>query len=539
MRFSELIAGIARPGVPAGGGSSSARSSGGSIGRSIGGSIGRSIAARASASLDPEVLGVSHDSRRVAPGDLYVALPGQRFDGWDFAQAAVAAGAVAVAGSPPREPAVAAALPVPWAALDEPRAGLAALAARAYGHPDRELVLAGVTGTNGKTTVALLIAAMLEAAGLPAGFLGTLGYRFGSLPGQGSGTGPPAVAAVAAVAAAGGHTTPEASDLFRTLREMRAAGARAAAMEVSSHALAMQRVAGAAFDVAVFTNLTRDHLDYHQDMESYFAAKRRLFDQLKPGGRPAVNAGDPFGRRLAAELPDALTFGEGGEVRASAVRLSLRGIAARLETPRGPVEIESPLLGRYNLDNLLAAAAAAEALGLPHSAMARGIAARLPIPGRMQPVDRGQPFPVFVDYAHTDAALAAALAAVREVSGGGKVAVVFGCGGERDPGKRSLMGRTAGELADLPIVTSDNPRGEDPLAIIAAVEEGVKASGNPSYRLVPDRGAAIRAALAAAGPGWAVLVAGKGHEQEQIVGERKLPFSDVEEIGRALEELHG
>jgi len=505
MRFSELIAGIA---------------------------AGPSISPLAR--QDPIIVGVTHDSRRVLPGDLYVALPGQRFDGWDFAAAAVAAGAVAVAGAPPREPALAAALPVPWAPLADPRAGLAALAARVYGHPDRELVMAGVTGTNGKTTVALLIAAMLEAAGLPAGFLGTLGHHFGDRDVSGRSGRPGGY----------GHTTPESSDLYRTLREMRDAGARAAAMEVSSHALAMQRVAGAAFDVAVFTNLTRDHLDYHQDMESYYAAKRGLFAQLKPGARAAVNAGDPYGRRLAAELPAALTFGEGGAVRASAVRLSIGGIAARLETPRGPLEIDSPLLGRYNLDNLLAAAAAAEALGLPQAAMARGIAERRRVPGRMEPVDRGQPFPVYVDYAHTGAALAAALAAVREVAGAGragavKVAVVFGCGGERDPGKRSVMGRTAGELADLPIVTSDNPRGEDPLAIMAAVEEGVKASGNSRYRLVPDRRAAIRAALAEAGPGWAVLVAGKGHEREQIVAGRQLPFSDVEEIGRALEELRG
>jgi UDP-N-acetylmuramoyl-L-alanyl-D-glutamate--2,6-diaminopimelate ligase len=509
MRFSELIAGIAgTSGVPPG--APPALDPSGPL-----------------AARDPEVTGVTHDSRRVESGDLYVALPGERFDGWDFAAAAVAAGAVAVAGAPPREWAPAAALTVPWAPLADPRGGLAALAARVHGHPDRELVLAGVTGTNGKTTVALLIAAMLDSAGLPAGFLGTLGHRFAERDFAGG--------------RGRGQTTPEASDLFRTLRQMRAAGARAAAMEVSSHALAMQRVAGVGFDVAVFTNLTRDHLDYHRDMEDYFAAKRSLFAQLKPGARPVVNAGDPYGRRLAAELPDALTFGDGGAVRAAAVRLSVHGIAARLETPRGALDVESPLLGRYNLDNLLAAAAAAEALGLPHAAMARGIAGRRTVPGRMEPVDRGQPFPVFVDYAHTDAALAAALAAVREVAGGKavKVALVFGCGGERDLGKRSSMGRTAGELAELPIVTSDNPRGEDPLAIIAAVEAGVKASGNRGYRLVPDRREAIRAALAAAGPGWAVLVAGKGHEREQIVGDRKLPFSDVEEIGRALEERFG
>ncbi|HEX3527359.1 MAG TPA: UDP-N-acetylmuramoyl-L-alanyl-D-glutamate--2,6-diaminopimelate ligase [Thermoanaerobaculia bacterium] len=460
--------------------------------------------------IDLEITGVTHDSRTVEPGDLYVALVGQRFDGRDFARDAVARGAVAVV-------------------VDEKRALLAPLAAAVYGHPDRELILAGVTGTNGKSTVATLLAAILGAAGIPAGFVGTLGYRFG------------------AQTFPGGHTTPEASDLYRTLRRMRDAGARAVAMEVSSHALdpAMGRVAGVRFDVGVFTNLTRDHLDYHPDMESYFAAKRRLFDQLKPdqlkpGARAVVNLDDAWGRRLAAELTGALTFGVGGDVEAVESKLDAAGTHATLRTPRGTLRFSSPLLGTYNLANLLAAAAAAEALGLPHDAVVRAFAAQRPIPGRMEPVDHGQPFPVFVDYAHTDAALDAALRSAREVAGpAGKVAVVFGCGGDRDRGKRPLMGRVAGELADLPIATSDNPRSEDPLAILAAVEEGLKASGNASYRLVPDRREAIRQALGAAEPGWVVLVAGKGHEREQIIGDRKLPFSEFDEIEKALEERFG
>src|SRR6185436_1344047 len=398
---------------------------------------------------------------------------------------------------------------------------LGPLSARVYGHPDRELVLAGITGTNGKSTVATLLAAVLDAAGLPAGFIGTLGYRFGGR------------------AFPGGHTTPEASDLFRTLRCMREVGARAVAMEVSSHALEMGRVTGTEFDVAVFTNLSRDHLDYHPDMESYFAAKRRLFAMGKPGSRAAVNLDDPWGRRLAAELPDALTFGAGGDVEPGEVTLDARGIRGTIRTPRGEIRLATRLLGRYNLANLLAAAAGAEALGLPHAAVERAFAAHGPVPGRMEPVDRGQPFAVFVDYAHTDAALDAALRSTREMEGIDKVAVVFGCGGERDTGKRPLMGRVAGELADLPLATSDNPRGEDPHAILAAVEEGLQASGNRAYRIVPDRREAIRQAIAAAGPGWAVLVAGKGHEREQIVGDRKLPFSDFDEIGKALEERFG
>ncbi|MFL6200045.1 MAG: UDP-N-acetylmuramoyl-L-alanyl-D-glutamate--2,6-diaminopimelate ligase [Thermoanaerobaculia bacterium] len=464
---------------------------------------------------DPDIPGVAHDSRAVEPGDLFVALVGQRFDGRAFAPAAVERGAVAVVGPGP------ASVDVPWIPVEDPRSVLGPLAAAVYGHPDQELVMAGVTGTNGKSTVATLIAAVMGEANLPAGFIGTLGYRFGdrSFP--------------------GGHTTPEASDLFRTLRRMRDAGARAVAMEVSSHALDMGRVAGASFDLAVFTNLTRDHLDYHPDMESYFAAKRKVFRLLKPGGRAVVNVEDPYGRRLAAEMPDAVTFGEGGQVRVREARMTPAGTVGTLITPRGEVPFVTHLLGRYNLINLLAAAAAAEALSLPHTAVTAALAAQHPIPGRMEPVDRGQPFPVFVDYAHTDAALDAALRSAREIAGVGKVAVVFGCGGDRDRGKRPLMGKVAGELADLPILTSDNPRTEDPMAILAAVEEGVKASGRNGYRVIPDRREAIREAIFAAEPGWAVLIAGKGHEREQIVGERKIPFSDFEEIEKALEERFG
>ncbi len=474
----------------------------------------------APAHLDLEIGGIAYDSRQVEPGDLFVAWAGQHADGRAFVGQAAERGAVAVlaAGPPPPRS------PLPWLRTKAPRALLGPLAARLYAHPDRELVLVGVTGTNGKTTTAALLAAMLEAAGQPAGVLGTVGYRFAGRD------------------FAGERTTPEGSDFFRTLREMRDQGARAVTTEVSSHALAQDRLAGAQFDGAVFTNLTRDHFDFHRDFEDYFAAKRRLFSALKPGGRGAANADDPYGRRLLAEFPAALGYGlERGEVRPLAVELDASGVRGVIATPRGELPYASALLGRLNLWNIVAAAAGAEALGLPHRAVAAGIAAQPALPGRMEAVDRGQEFPAVIDYAHTDAALAAALRSVRELARR-KLAVVFGCGGDKDPGKRPLMGQVAGELADLPIVTSDNPRSEDPLRIIAAVEEGLKLSGNPDYRLVPDRREAIRAAVAvaAAAPGeWAVLVAGKGHEREQILADRRIPFSDRGELEAALEEKLG
>jgi len=471
--------------------------------------------------LDPEVSGIAHDSRRVRPGDLFVALSGACSDGRRFAMDAARAGAVAVLAG---EGTTAAGVSLPWLTTAEPRVLVGPLAARIYGHPDRELTLVGVTGTNGKSTVTALVGAILEAAGRPTGMLGTLGYRFRdrSFP--------------------GGHTTPEAPDFFAILRAMCDAGAEAVAMEVSSHALAQHRVSGARFDVAIFTNLTRDHLDFHGDLDHYFAAKRHLFDLMTPEGRAVVNRDDPYGRRLAEELAPAtrvLTCGMGeGDVFLAEVELSSSGSRGVLATPRGTIPFETPLLGRYNLLNVLAAVAAAEALSLPHRAVAQALATFQPLPGRLEPVDAGQGFPVLVDYAHTPAALAAALTSLRELSGK-KIAVVFGCGGDRDPGKRPLMGETAGTLADRVLATSDNPRSEDPLAILAQVEEGLARSGNPHYRIVPDRREAIREALAGAGEDWAVLVAGKGHEAVQIVGDRQLPFSDREEIERAWEGLSG
>ena len=480
---------------------------------------------------DPEVSGVEVDSRRIDAGFLFVALRGERHDARGFAAQAVEAGAVAVLaapGGPPEgwgEPGSGEGR-VPWLEADDPRALAGPLAARAFGHPERELVTAAVTGTNGKTTVAALTASVLEAAGHPTALLGTLGYRFRE------------------ESVKGDRTTPEAPETIHMLRRWRDQGAEAVSMEASSHALALQRLDGLAFDVGIFTNLTQDHLDYHRDFESYYAAKRRLFDLLKPGGRAVVNVEDEWGRRLVEELAETLgedrvvTYGRGAMVQVWDASLSESGTRAVLETPSGSYTFHSPLVGRYNLDNLLATAAAAEALGLPHEAVQEGFTRRGTIPGRLEPVDRGQPFPIYIDYAHTPGALEAVLRSVAEVTGR-RIIVIFGAGGDRDRAKRAPMGRIAGELAELPILSSDNPRTEDPLAIIQRVEEGVKQAGNPGYRVVPDRREAIRRAIQVAGPEHAVVITGKGHEEVQEIGGQKLPFSDRAEVEKALEERFG
>jgi UDP-N-acetylmuramoyl-L-alanyl-D-glutamate--2,6-diaminopimelate ligase len=470
------------------------------------------------------VRGIQHDAASVVPGDLFVGWQGARFDGASFVELAARRGAVAVLTD--REvdaPAVASLR----AAI--PRELLAPLAARLYQHPDRDLRLVAVTGTNGKSTTVALVQSILEHAGYPCGVMGTLGYRFGELD-LGS-----------------GRTTPEGDDFFRTLRLMRDRGAAAVALEVASHALVQGRVAGAQFEIGVFTNLTQDHLDFHRDLESYFLAKRRLFDQLRPGGRAVVNQDDPWGQRLARELGSrALTFGErGGDVTVASAELSLSGSRAELSTPRGRLVVRSRLLGRYNLWNVLAAVATGEALELEPSAIVEGIAAQAPVRGRLEPIELGQGFPVLIDYAHTPGGIEAALLALRELWPG-RIAIVFGCGGERDRTKRPLMGHAAAS-ADLAIITDDNPRREDPAAIRAEVIAALSACG-ARYEERSPRKDAIRLALElAAAPdpsaesehAWAVVVAGKGHEQVQIVGDRELPFSDQVEVERILGELLG
>lgn len=467
---------------------------------------------------DFEITGVTHDSRKVRSGDLFVALVGDRFDGRAFVVEARARGAAGVlsVGDPPAE------YDGPWLRAGDPRTAMGLLAARFHQHPDRDLVMVGVTGTNGKSTVIALVASMLESAGRSTGTVGTLGHRFGD------------------VAIEAGRTTPEATDLFPLLHDIVELGGHAVVMEVSSHALALGRAAGVGFDVAAFTNLSRDHFDFHGGFEDYFAAKRQLFDQLKPDGHAVLNLDDSHGRKLAEELAARsvaiTTFGErNADVSVIGAALSIEGIEATFHTPRGDLSVSSSLRGRFNLFNLSAAVACGEALELETEAIVEGLERLGPVAGRLEPVDCGQRFPVFVDYAHTDAALAASLRSVREIAAGRKIVCVFGCGGDRDSGKRVLMGRAAGELADLPIVTSDNPRREDPLAIIAAVEEGLEQSGNDFYRVIPDRREAIARAVSIADEGWLVLVAGKGHEEGQIIGDEVRPFSDRDELIAALE----
>ena len=454
-----------------------------------------------------EIGGLAYDNRAVEPGTLFFCVPGFTRDGHDFAADAVARGAAALVVARPLDAGV------PEVRVADVRAAMAVAAARFYGDPTASLPVVGVTGTNGKTTTAFLVRALLEAAGRQCGLLGTVTSVI-------AGDERPTV-----------RTTPEAIDLQRTFREMLDGGDRACAMEISSHALELRRADGVHVAVAIFTNLTQDHLDFHPTMEDYFQAKRRLFASQLTGVR-VVNADDPYGRRLADEFPDAVTFGIGGDAtyRAVGVRAGFSGTDCTFETPDGPFEVRVPLPGRFNVLNALGAWAAARSLGVPVSALPE---AR--VPGRFEPVDEGQPFAVLVDYAHTPDSLENVLRAARELADG-RVIAVFGAGGDRDRGKRPLMGEIGARLADVCLVTSDNPRSEDPEAIIAEIVAGA----GREVEHDADRRRSIARAVALAEPGDVVVIAGKGHEQgQEFAGGRKEPFDDVAVAREALRAAAG
>jgi UDP-N-acetylmuramoyl-L-alanyl-D-glutamate--2,6-diaminopimelate ligase len=476
------------------------------------------LAAACGASLrgaDADATGITHVAQSARPGWVFAALPGARHHGIEFAAEARERGAAAVLSD--RDPGIDTA----WLAVPDSRRAAALAAWALAGHPERRLRMVGITGTNGKSTVADLVGRIATAAGVAHGVFGTITY---ALPGRNERS---------------VRTTPEATDLAPLLAELADAGGQAAIMEVSSHALSLDRVAGLEFDVAVWTNLTRDHLDFHHDLEEYFAVKQRLADLLRrtPPGRRVIGTDDPFMARLAeSPRPGDLTFGlgPGCAVTAHETSPSLEGTAFVLRTPTAEVPARLPLVGTHNLRNALAAAASATALGWPLDAVVRGLANAEPLPGRLEPVTAGTQFPVFVDYAHTPDALEQVLQALRQV-GEWRLVVVFGCGGDRDPGKRAPMGEVVGRLADVPIVTSDNPRSEDPQAIVDAVMDGVRASGNPRALAISDRREAIAAALSLADERCLVLIAGKGHETEQIFADRTVPFDDrlvVRELAR-------
>jgi UDP-N-acetylmuramoyl-L-alanyl-D-glutamate--2,6-diaminopimelate ligase len=471
---------------------------------------------------DPGVSSVEYDSRRVKPGGLFVAMRGESSDGNRFIDRAISAGAVAVVTDSAMEK------PRPgvgWAVVPNGRRALARVSANFYRKPAERIAITGITGTNGKSTTAFLVESILAAAGRKSALIGTIEYH------------------VAGKLLPAPHTTPEALELNRILSEALGSGATEAAMEVSSHALAQERVFGVPFDVAVFTNLTRDHLDYHNTMEEYFAAKRVLFEGCGTDAPRAVvtNADDEYGALLVEfsrkRSSLVLKYGwERGDLRAEKVEVTTRGTRFDLVTPDEKIPVFSALIGRVNVYNILAAAGACYARNCGSKAIALGIGRLACVPGRFERVDCGQPFTVVVDYAHTDDALRNLTALAGElVSGGakGRVLTVFGCGGDRDRKKRPLMGEAAGQGSDFVVLTSDNPRSEDPVAIINDALVGLQKTG-VKYSVEADRRKAIAIAIGEARPGDIVLLAGKGHEKVQITREGSAPFDDLEVAREAL-----
>ncbi len=493
--------------------------------------------AEKSGDLSVPLTGVSHDSRKIRPGSLFVAIPGEKSDGHEFVHLALEAGAVAVLAEirPGKE-----FCRTPWITVSDTRKVLGPISSIIYNCPTQDLVLIGITGTNGKTTLTYLLESIIKSAAAVPGIIGTISYRWGDKE-------VPAL-----------HTTPEASDLQLIFREMSDNAVTHAVMEVSSHGLDQGRLEGCQFDLGVFTNLTQDHLDYHRNLEQYYLAKRILFERLLPASsknNPAaiINVDDPYGKRLFSEIKSIPTvrFGTGEEcdVRPLDVNFTTDGIVAKIRTSQGPLQIHSPLTGSFNLSNILAAVAVADRLGMEEKSISRGIEAVANIPGRLEKIlsEKGT---IFVDYAHTPGALKNVLASLKIIRSG-RIITVMGCGGDRDRQKRPIMGFEAASGSDFVVVTSDNPRSEDPLEIIRQVELGVQEAGFSAchdatddcgfrerrYRLIPDRREAIAWSLKWIENGDILVLAGKGHETYQEINGVRYPFDDREVLREELKKI--
>lgn len=472
-------------------------------------------------SLDAEVSGIAYDSRRVTPGMVFVAIPGQNTDGHDYIRTALDRGASAIIcernGIVPHR--------ATRIKVKDVREALARAAACYYQNPSTKLKVIGVTGTNGKTTVSFMIKNMLEQAGVKTGLMGTVHYEIGErvIPAQ--------------------RTTPESLEVQQMMAQMLRAGCSACVMEVSSHALEQKRVLGVDFDVAIFTNLTHDHLDYHGTMENYFAAKAKLFTAIAEGRKKAaavINIDDTFGARLAGQtkVEVQLTYGleQRARLRATQIQLGVNGSRFTLESPDEKFACKVPLIGRHNIYNSLAAIGAGLALQLKAADIQKALSGMPPVPGRLQRVEAGQPFGVYVDYAHTDDALRNVLRTVKEITKG-RILLTFGCGGNRDSAKRAKMGKIAAEMADFTIITSDNPRKESAEHIAAQIEGGYRSGRQEGYVVELDRKRAITQILGKAEPGDTVLIAGKGHETYQEFQDTVVPFDDRAHAHEALDQL--
>jgi UDP-N-acetylmuramoyl-L-alanyl-D-glutamate--2,6-diaminopimelate ligase len=467
--------------------------------------------------LDVVCSGVTHDSRRVVPGAVFVALHGLNVDGTQFVPNAIAAGASAIVAEQPAPDGV----DVPWMVVADARRAMALLAAEFFEHPSREMRVVGVTGTNGKTTTSYLVNAIFEAASIPCGLMGTVTYRVGDRSFDAT------------------RTTPEATEVQELLRQMASAGSGACVMEVSSHALALNRVDGTRFAAGVFTNLTRDHLDFHENMDAYFTAKRRLFEMLPADAPALINADDARAAALSAVSGLPVTYGinRPADVSAGSLSFSLEGLRFDIRLPQGTVHVESRLVGRPNVYNILAAAGVTAALGVPLDAIEHGLRELPGVPGRFELASTpGDDITIVVDYAHTDDALRNLLETARPMATR-RLITVFGAGGDRDRTKRPLMGLVAARLSDVVVITSDNPRSEDPLRIIDEVKRGADPETRQSHAevvTIVDRRDAIVQAVRQAEPGDLVLIAGKGHEKYQEIGGHTQPFDDVAVAREAL-----